>query len=85
MMPPEDLSRYTATAETGAGFTATKDGLLVMLTPITPRATAWLHENVGDDATWLDDTLVVEVRYFGDLADAIMDAGFLFERSALPN
>ncbi|MEO8722702.1 MAG: hypothetical protein ABI395_04145 [Sphingobium sp.] len=37
------------------------------------------------DATWAGDALVIEYRYFPDLADAIIAAGFLFERNPFPN
>lgn len=51
MTPDKDLSRYCATAETGAAFTATLKGSFSMLTLITSRAEAWLKANVGDEAT----------------------------------
>lgn len=85
MTEPEDLSRFTATAESGAAFSATKDGGLVTLVPLTPRATTWLSQHVDDEATWLGEALVVEERYFFAIADGIMDAGFTFERPPLPN
>lgn len=85
MSQPEDLSRFTATAESGAGFCATKDGGLVTLTPLTQRASAWLQSQVDDEATWLGDALVVEERYFFAIADGIMEAGSTFERAPLPN
>jgi hypothetical protein len=56
-----------------------------MLEPLTPVAEAWLRANVSREATWNGDTLVIEMRYFPALADAIIAAGFLFERNALPN
>lgn len=46
---------------------------------------AWLHANTAEEATWTGDTLVIELRYFAGLADAIIAVGFLFERNALPN
>lgn len=58
-----------------------------MLEPLTPSATAWLHAHVDEDedATWVGDRLAVEMRYFPALADALIEAGHLFERDALPN
>ena len=56
-----------------------------MLEPLTPLAEAWLGGNVSREATWDTDRLVIEMRYFPALADAIIAAGFLFERNALPN
>jgi hypothetical protein len=37
--------------------------------------------NGGDGSA----VLIVELRYFPQIADAIIAAGFLFERHALPN
>ena len=81
------LFRYTATAENGAAFRATKEGGLARVTPLTERAAAWLREHIpaSGDVTWLGDDVVVEMRYFAFLADGIMAAGFTFERDALPN
>lgn len=56
-----------------------------LLTPLTPRASAWLCGNVGEDATWVGDALFVEDRYWPDLVDGIISAGFTFERNELPN
>lgn len=69
----------------GAGFAATLHGGLSRIEPLTIIAEAWLRGNVGEEATWDGDALIVEHRYFPDLADAIIDAGFTFERAAYPN
>ncbi len=37
------------------------------------------------ESTWDEDTLIVELRYFPALANAISAAGFMFEREAFPN
>jgi hypothetical protein len=79
------LFAATATRESGAGFCATREGHLSYLEPLTPPAEAWLRANVSPEATWAGDTLVVEDRYFGDIVEAIIAAGFTFERNALPN
>jgi hypothetical protein len=54
-----------------------------MLEPLTPLAEAWLRANVSREATWNGNSLVIEMRYFPTLADAIIAAGFSFERNAL--
>lgn len=79
------LFDHTDTRENGAGFCATREGHLSYLEPLTPAAEAWLRGSVGGDATWLGDRLVVEDRYFGDLVEGIIEAGFTFQRDALPN
>jgi hypothetical protein len=40
---------------------------------------------VSGEASWIGDALMVEIGYFPDLADAAIDAGFLFERNAYPD
>lgn len=82
---PDDLFRHLATRESGAAFCATLEGGLSMIEPLTPRAEAWLRGFVSDEATWVGPRLVVEQRYFPGLVDAIIEAGFLFERDPLPN
>ena len=86
-MTPEEkrLFRATATRENGAAFLATRHGHLSHLEPLTPAARLWLEDAVAGEATWLGDVLVVEDRYFGDLVEGIIDAGFTFQRDALPN
>lgn len=79
------LARHRATREAGAAFAATREGGFAMLEPLTPRAAAWLRANVGEESTWVGERLAVEPRYFPPLADAIIAAGFLFERDPLPN
>lgn len=79
------LTRHTAPREAGAAFVATREGGLALVEPLTPRAEAWLRDNIDDEARWVGPALAVEIRYFPPLADAIIEAGFLFERDALPN
>ena len=84
-MMSDRLERARAPRDAGAAFTATRTGDLALITPLTPRAAAWLHENTAAEASWVGDALAVEMRYFPALADAIIDAGFLFEREAYVN
>jgi hypothetical protein len=84
-MTGADLFRFTAAPGQGAGFIARLEGGLVHLEPITASAGQWLQDNIGDESTWIGDTLIIEERFFPDIADAIMAAGFLFERTSLPN
>ncbi len=87
MMPntKNPLAQFTATRETGAGFVATREGGLALVTPLTARARSWLGAYVDTEASWVGKSLVVEPRYFPSPADAIIAAGFLFERDAFPN
>lgn len=72
----------TAAPGNGASFVAMREGSFARITPLTSAAEAWLRSNVGGESTWLQDTLVVEMRYFPNVAEAIIEAGFLFERNA---
>lgn len=69
----------------GASFAATKHAGLARIEPLNVAAEAWLHGHVEDETSWDGGSLVVEMRYFADIADAIIAAGFTFERDALPN
>lgn len=69
----------------GASFAATKYAGLARIEPLTVAAEDWLHDNVADESSWDGAAVVVEMRYFADIADAIIAAGFTFERDALPN
>ena len=79
------LAQYTAAPGQGASFIATSRAGLALILPLSLRAESWLRAHVDREATWQGDELVVEMRYFPDLADAIIEAGFLFERNAFPN
>lgn len=84
-MTESDLFRHTAAEGQGAAFIATREGGLAMIEPITGPAAQWLRGHANSEATWIGETLVVELRFFPGIADAIIAAGFLFERHALPN
>ena len=56
-----------------------------MIQPLSTRADQWVRDPLEPEATWHGDELVVEMRYFGDLAEAIIEAGVRFERSVFPN
>lgn len=82
-----NLFRHTATLESGAAFCATREGGLTRISPLTPKADAWLRDHVpdGSDTIRIDNDLIIEMRYFQALADAIIADGFSFERNALPS
>lgn len=85
MKTRKELVRSTIPAESGADFRAEREGGLARITPLTHRARVWLDTEISPEATWVSDSLVVEVRYFAGLADAIIDAGFTFERDPYVN
>lgn len=85
LMTSARLAQYTAAPGQGASFVATRDGGFARIEPLSLAAILWLRSNVGEEATWQGDDLIVEMRYFPDLADGIIEAGFLFERQSFPN
>ena len=84
-MTTAHLAHYTATPGQGASFVATRSAGLAVIEPLSTAAHAWLVEHAAGETSWNGDQLVVEMRYFPEIADAIMEAVFLFERGAFPN
>ena len=66
----------TATA-TRQDIRVERHGSLYLVYGLTVEARAWLTENVGNDAIWWGDSLVVEGGYFVPLFDAMSDAGLI--------
>lgn len=63
-------------------FQVLNAGSIVILTPISPEADAWVEENVGiNDETqfWGKKGIVVEPRYIVDIVNGITEAGFEIE------
>lgn len=85
MNQAKQLSESTLPPGSGASFAATKHAGLARIDPLTVAAENWLHAHVAHGSSWDGAAVVVEMRYFADLADAIIAAGFTFERDALPN
>lgn len=50
---------------------------LILFCPLTPRAEAWVAENVQSDAQRFGNALVVEPRYAWGLAEGMQDAGLV--------
>jgi hypothetical protein len=76
---PGDLQRFVVPPGHGAGFRVERHGGLALVRPLTPDTTLWLQEHVGDETSWIEGALAVEMRYFPALCDGIVEAGFLFE------
>ena len=67
---------------TGADFVAAREGSLARVRPLCEPARQWLRSQVTGEVSWLGEDLVVELRFFPALADAILEAGFRFEGNA---
>jgi hypothetical protein len=85
MKSKRDLLRATVPPESDADFLAERQQGLARIRPLNLLARAWLENHVMPDAIWDEGSLILEVRFFAELADAIIDAGFTFERDPLPN
>jgi hypothetical protein len=85
MSDPSHLKAALVPPGAGASFAVTRHGGLARVEPLTPAAERWLCEAAGDEASWDGEALIVEPRYFPDLADAAIAAGHRFERDAFPN
>ena len=85
MTDAERLARAMLPPGSGASIAATRHAALARLEPLTEAAGAWLREAASPEASWDCDALVVEMRYFPNVAEAAIAAGFTFERDALPN
>lgn len=71
--------------DSGADFLATREHGLALSTPHTSRARTWLNLHASAEATWSGESLVVELRFFPGIADAIIDTELTFERDAYVN
>lgn len=72
------LLRATRTAGQGADIRATRHAGLARLEPLNMEAEAWLHAHAGD--TWDEGALLLEERFFADIAEGAITAGLTFER-----
>lgn len=59
------------------GFHVRAEGSIYLVQPLDAEAKSWLEENVdSEESQYFGRSLVVEHRYFEDLFDGIVDAGF---------
>lgn len=76
-MSDNDRPYRANTAEgQGAGFVAAREGGLAKLTLLTRAGEAELHAKTAKEATWTGATIVIELSYCAELADAIIAAVF---------
>lgn len=62
-------------------FTLAAHGSICLLRPVTLEATAWVTENIPDDAQWFGGAVVVEPRFVGPLIDGIVNDGLTAEEA----
>lgn len=53
------------------------EGSIFLFTPRTLAAKQWIEENVGPDAQWFANALVVEWRYAAELAAGMRVGGLV--------
>lgn len=56
-------------------FKVVNHGSIILFTPHTDEAKQWIDDNISDDAQFWGDSLVVEPRYAGPLANGIAGDG----------
>lgn len=80
-----ELDRATVPTDCRPDLLAVRDGGLVIVSPHNHRAARWIENIASCEATWLGESLVIELSSFVNLADLAIDAGFRFEREPYPN
>lgn len=69
----------------GASFIATMHAGLVRIEPQNDNAARWLLEYASAEASWDDEALALEMRYFPAFADRAIADGLTSERASRPN
>lgn len=69
----------------GADIAATRHAGLARLEPMTPRARDWIERVAIGETSRDGDALVVEMRYFADIAEHAIATGLTFERDETLN
>jgi len=59
-----------------ADFTVRDEGSIILFTPNTAAAKAWLEDNVSEDAMYFGPALCVEHRFAENLLEGICEAGY---------
>ncbi len=60
-------------------FEYTDSGSIILLFPRTPAAHDWVSEHIPSDAQWFGNGIVIEHRYFDDIALGISMDGLRIE------
>jgi hypothetical protein len=56
-------------------FAVENHGSIILLRPITPAASAWISENIPEEAMEFGGATVVEPRYIADIVEGIQSDG----------
>ena len=67
-----------------ADFSATRNGMLVSVEPLSDKARDWLDDNVSSESVWLRGALLVELRFIDDLLAGMQAAGLQRQHDELP-
>lgn len=76
---------FNALVPPGAGgdLLASRHAGLARIEPRTLRGTHWLRSVASSESSWDGSALIVEMRYFPEVADAAIEAKLTFEREEL--
>ncbi len=58
-----------------AGIWILRQGTLMLVRPLTQRASEWISQHVQGDPQWFGPALVVEHNYLADLVNGMIDDG----------
>jgi hypothetical protein len=56
-------------------FISVNHGSVLLLMPCSDAARAWTDEHLPENAQWFGRSVVIEPRYFADIADGILADG----------
>ena len=60
---------------TGPDFSLANHGSIWLLTPHSAQASAWVADNLPDDAQWLGRAIAIEPRYVPDIVAGFQQEG----------
>lgn len=62
----------------------TNTGSFILMAPLTPRACDWVAENLAGETTVIGGQIVIEPRYFPDLAYGAQEDGLTSNVTVVP-
>jgi hypothetical protein len=61
--------------QSGPDVVVSNHGSISLFDPQTPEAREWMEQHTGREVMWYGGALVVEHRYVGSFANALMEDG----------
>lgn len=73
----EDKVEVKPDVSAGPDIRVCDHGSVILVTPVTDAASAWIEEHTASDAQFFGPALVVEPRYLDDLVRGMQDDGLV--------